>query len=92
MMPAWRSDGKELYYLNPSGALMAAPITITRSTLEPGTPVVLFPTRIVYGGIERQQWRQYDVASDGRFLINIEIDSVAPPITLLTNWNPQAKH
>ena len=59
IMPAWRSDGKELYYLNPSGALMAAPITITGSTLEPGTPVVLFPTRIVYGGEDRQQWRRY---------------------------------
>ena len=44
--PVWRPDGKELYYLNPAGAMMAAPITVTGSTLEPGAPVVLFPTRI----------------------------------------------
>ena len=42
--PVWRPDGKELYYLNPAGAMMAAPITVTGSTLAPGVPVVLFPT------------------------------------------------
>jgi hypothetical protein len=34
------------YYLNPEGAMMAATITVTGSTLAPGVPVVLFPTRI----------------------------------------------
>ena len=48
--PVWRPDGKELYYLNPAGAMMAAPITVTGATLEPGAPVVLFPTRIFGGG------------------------------------------
>ena len=90
-MPTWRSDGKELYYLNPAGDMMAAPIAITKDALEPGTPVRLFPTRIVFGGGDVQQQWQYDVARDGRFLINMEVDSVAPPITLLTNWNPEAK-
>ena len=33
---AWRPDGKELYYLNPAGAMMAAPITVTGAALEPG--------------------------------------------------------
>jgi Tol biopolymer transport system component len=31
--PAWRPDGKELYYLNPAGAMMAAPIAVTGTTL-----------------------------------------------------------
>ena len=48
----WRPDGKELYYLNPAGAMMAAPITVTGATLEPGAPVVLFPTRIFGGGVD----------------------------------------
>ena len=89
--PAWRPDGKELYYLNPAGAMMAAPITVTGATLAPGAPVVLFPTRIVGGGVDAQQGRQYDVAPDGRFLINTVLDSAAAPITLLMNWNPEAK-
>jgi eukaryotic-like serine/threonine-protein kinase len=92
--PAWRPDGKELYYLNPAGAMMAAPITVTGSTVEPGAPVVLFSTHIVSGGVDDQrsrQGRQYDVAPDGRFLINTELDSATSPITLLMNWNPEAK-
>ena len=48
--PIWRPDGKELYYIDPSGAMMAAPIIVNGSTLEPGKPVRLFSTRIVGGG------------------------------------------
>ena len=89
--PVWRPDGKEVYFLNPAGAMMAAPITESGSTLEPGAPVLLFPTRIVGGGVDLLQGRQYDVAPDGRFLINTELDSAAAPITLLMNWNPDTK-
>jgi Tol biopolymer transport system component len=89
--PVWRPDGRELYYLNPAGAMMAAPITVTGATLEPGAPVVLFPTRIFGGGVDAQQGRQYDVAPDGRFLINTVLDEAPAPITLLQNWNPEAK-
>ena len=35
--------------------------------------------------------RQYDVSPDGRILINTELDSMTAPITLLMNWNPEAK-
>jgi Tol biopolymer transport system component len=89
--PVWRSDGKELYYLNRAGAMMAAPITVTGLTVEPGAPVVLFPTRIFGGGLDAPQSRQYDVALDGRFLINTELDSADVPITLLQNWHPEEK-
>ena len=90
--PVWRPDGKELYYLNPAGAMMAAPIAVTGATLTPGAPVALFPTRIVGGGVgEPGQGRQYDVAPDGRFLINTVLDEAAAPITLIQNWNPEAK-
>ncbi len=89
--PMWRPDGKGLYYLNPAGAMMAAPIKVTRNTPELGAPVVLFPTRIVGGGTEAGHTRQYDVAPDGRFLINTVLDEASAPITLLMNWSPEAK-
>jgi Tol biopolymer transport system component len=89
--PRWRLDGKELYYINPAGAMMAVPIIVTGATLAPGPPVVLFPTHIVGGGEDSAQARQYDVAPNGRFLINTELDSAAVPITLLQNWNPEAR-
>ena len=88
--PAWRPDGgAELYYLNPAGEMMAAPITVTGATLEPGAPVVLFPTRIFGGGVDAEQGRQYDVAPDGRFLINTQLDSGDAPITLLKTGIPR---
>jgi Tol biopolymer transport system component len=89
--PIWRPDGKELYYLSPAGAMMAVPITVTGSTFEPGASVGLCPTRIYGGGVDVQQGRQYHVAPDGRFLVNTVLDSAAAPITLLMNWQPQAK-
>ncbi|NOT26566.1 MAG: serine/threonine-protein kinase [Acidobacteria bacterium] len=89
ILPRWRHDGKELYYLNPEGAMMAAPVTVTGSTFEPGAPMTLFPTRIYGGGADVQQGRQYDVAPDGRFLINTVPDVAAAPITLLQNWRPR---
>ena len=89
--PRWRSDGKELYYIGPDGRMMGAPITATATTLEPGAPVALFPTRISGGGRDNQQGRQYDVARDGRFLINTVLDDASSPITLLQNWKPPAK-
>ena len=52
---------------------MADPSAPGDSALEPGTPVVLFPTRIVGGGVDVEFGRQYDVAPDGRFLINMEL-------------------
>jgi hypothetical protein len=89
--PVWRPDGKELYYLNPAGDMMAAPIAVSGTVLQPGAPVKLFPSRIVGGGVDRQLGRQYDVAADGRFLINTEVDGGdAAPITLIQNWNPEA--
>ena len=71
--------------------MIAAPIGITGATLDPGAAVVLFPTRIFGGGVDAQQGRQYDVAPDGRFLINTELDLATAPITLIQNWNPPAK-
>jgi hypothetical protein len=86
--PVWRPDGTALYYLSPAGEMMAVPITVAGDTLEPGAPVMLFPTRIVGGGVDTQIGRQYDVAPDGRFLINTELPGDAAPITLIQNWQP----
>ncbi len=42
--PAWRRDGKELYYLSTDQKLMAVPITVGTS-VTPGTPQPLFARR-----------------------------------------------
>ena len=88
VQPRWRPDGRELYFIGPNGEMMAAPIAATGTTLEPGAPVALFPTRIYGGGVENSLGRQYDVARDGRFLINTVLDDTTSPITLIQNWKP----
>ena len=61
-------------------------------SFEAGTPVALFPTRVVQGGRIAAARSEYAVARDGRFLINQPVaDATAAPITLILNWNPDAK-
>jgi eukaryotic-like serine/threonine-protein kinase len=84
----WRDDGKELYFVAPDNSLTAVPVTFGGGieTLEAGSPVKLFATRMVRStAILRQQ---YDVSANGqRFLINIVADDAsATPITLVLNW------
>jgi hypothetical protein len=79
-----------LYYIGPDGQLMAAPLAFAGATLEPGAPVALFHTDIFGGGADNAQSWQYDVARDGRFLINTVLDVPAAPITLLQNWKAPA--
>ena len=89
--PRWRADGKELYFLAPDATLMALPVTAAGTSFEAGTPVALFPTRIVDGGSVAIGRPQYAVARDGRFLINQPLgDATAAPITLILNWQPPA--
>jgi len=72
--------------------MMGAAISVTGNKLVSGAPQMLFRTHIARGGREQQQGRQYDVAADGRFLINTELDDDAStPITLIANWNPDKK-
>ena len=74
--------------------MMAAPVATTGTTgttIAPGTPVALFRPHVNGGGVDNGQGRQYDLAPDGRFLINTVLDEASAPITLLMNWNPEAK-
>ncbi len=51
----------------------------------------LFQTHIFGGGEDLTSAPEYDVAPDGRFLINTVPESAAAaPITLIQNWNPEA--
>jgi eukaryotic-like serine/threonine-protein kinase len=87
--PQWAANGKELYYMAPDSTLMAAPVAASADTFNVGTPIRLFQTRIVGGGIAIDEGRQYDVARDGRFLINTVVDDTASStITLIQNWRP----
>ena len=83
--PQWRRDGKELYYLNPAGDMMAASVALKAATLEAGAPVKLFQQRVFADGVPS---KVFDVTADGRFLVHTVIERGLAPITLLMNWNP----
>lgn len=89
--PRWRLDGNELYYVAPDSMLMAVPIVVAGAALEPGRPTALFQPRISLGGGGAAGYRQqYDVAPDGRFLINVNTDEgTTAPITVIQNWQPR---
>jgi Tol biopolymer transport system component len=91
--PRWRRDGKELFYVAPDNRLMAVPLGLAADTsaVVVGEPMVLFPTRLASGaGIGPPGSifaAQYDVATDGRFLMNVAVEeATAPPITIVQNW------
>ncbi len=86
--PRWGPGGREILYLAPDGTLMAAPIAVRGATLEPGRPVALFRTRIVGVGTDLGVGTNYDIARDGRILINTGLDEATAPITLIQNWTP----
>ena len=87
--PRWSRDGTELYYIAPDATMMAVSTPATASSVEAGVPVPLFQTRRLGGGLNViGRGHQYDVTRDGRFLINVDADVIAPPITLLMNWKP----
>jgi serine/threonine protein kinase len=90
----WRPDGKELFYVAPGGALMAAEVHSTASTFEVGAPKVLFRPQILggLGGGPSIAWR-FDVSKNGqRFLINAAgDDKSSTPITITTQWTELLK-
>jgi len=87
--PRWSRDGHELYFVAPDGAMMAASVRVSATTIEAGVPAMLFPTHKLGGGLNViAHSQQYDVTRDGRFLVNVESDADGPPITLMMNWKP----
>jgi serine/threonine protein kinase/Tol biopolymer transport system component len=79
--PRWRHDGKELYYIAPDRKLMAVPLT-PGPTFTPGVAVPLFEVRVI-------GFFPYDVAPDGRFLLNVISDAAVAasvPVTIVLNW------
>jgi Tol biopolymer transport system component len=77
--PRWRADGKELYFLSPTGLLMSVSVDVSQGFTS-GPPVALFQ---VHGRppISSTDLFTYDVVKDGsRFLVNeyVKPEQVTP--------------
>ena len=82
--PAWRRDGRELFYVTQDGMLMSVPVSHRGADWTFGTPTALFATH-AHPGMLRNS---YDVSADGqKFLINRALEDPATvPITVELNW------
>jgi DNA-binding winged helix-turn-helix (wHTH) protein/Tol biopolymer transport system component len=82
--PRWRRDGREIFYVTGDKKLMAVGFDPVTGQATP--PRAMFVTRIVATALAGFQ---YDVAPDGRFLINT-LPTRTSPLTLLTGWRSHA--
>ncbi|MDQ3281083.1 MAG: serine/threonine-protein kinase [Acidobacteriota bacterium] len=83
--PLWRSDGRELFYIDTEQRRVMSAAVTTGERFEAATPVALFTVPL-----KVQPPPFYDVTPDGnRFLVNTLIDAEEPPITLVTNWTTE---
>lgn len=82
--PAWRRDGKELFYLAADGKLMSVGVRTGTAPFEAPRP--LFQSRLP--GPRDVYRTSYVVSGDGqRFLVNTVVGEVkSTPITVVLNW------
>jgi Tol biopolymer transport system component len=95
--PAWRRDGREMYYVEDASAgglgrirMMAVPITTT-PTFSAGTPRMLFEGPFRTDG----PFRGYDVTPDGQRFLMVQEIAQAPAhvsqMVLVQNWTEELK-
>jgi serine/threonine protein kinase len=82
--PVWSRDGRELYYIR-GGQIIAVPVSVGDS-LQLGAPTTLFDAK--FAGAALGITTPYDVARDGRFMVNRFVERTTPPLTAIVNWSP----
>ena len=83
LQPTWRRDGRELFYVDRSGRLVAVDVAVTGTTFRAGAAHVLF------GDVLRNPFAtNYEPSADGtRFLVAVPGDTPASgAITVVLNW------
>jgi serine/threonine protein kinase/Tol biopolymer transport system component len=80
--PVWRNDGRELFYYQPDGVIMAVPIESGGS----GRPAAGVPIRLF--AVDPRAYRSFDAASGGqRFLMNlVDAGSWSRPDDVAIQW------
>lgn len=77
----WRGDGKELFFLQRDGSLLAVDVQGIGDTFEASAPKPLF--RIA-------RLEHVDATPDGqRFIVSTRAQGGTPALTLVTGWNQE---
>jgi serine/threonine protein kinase len=85
----WRRDGRGLYYQSLDGQILAVPLAVSVNDVEAGVPYAIFRPGIFGATSDVNLGRQWDVAPDGRFLVNALRD-VSSSLVLIQHWKPPA--
>ena len=87
--PRWRADGRELYYLDAGGRIVAAAVSSTGSIFTVESVAPLFRTPLPLPIVPGGALGVYDVTADGkRFLVAVPPAGATPaPIDVVLNWN-----
>jgi serine/threonine protein kinase len=84
--PRWSRDGRKIFYVQPDRKVMVVAFDPAKNSASP--PQAFAQTRIT---VTTFGWFQYDVAPDGRLLVNSLPANNSSPLTLVTNWAAELK-
>jgi Tol biopolymer transport system component len=87
--PAWRADGKEIFYITGDAMMTAVPVELGHAKFQPGLPKPLFSANIEGDTFNRP----FDVSPDGqRFLLPQPVEqATSQPLTVILNWQSLLK-
>ena len=86
VVPIWRGDGKELYFVSNNRKLIAVDIKASPAGIEIGAEHELFDLDA------RGPAAASDVTADGtRFLVSVSPAGLTQPITMVANWDAELK-
>jgi len=84
--PAWRGDGKELFYFDAADTLYSADVSDSGTDFSIGQIHRLFHQDASANGVA------YDATRDGkRFLFNVGTQDASAPLNVVVNWTAQTK-
>jgi eukaryotic-like serine/threonine-protein kinase len=85
LVPNWSSDGRELFYVDGDGRMMAVAVNTGGGGFQTGAPTAIFQTRMF---ADASVFHEFAVSHDGqRFLVGTLIgDTKSPRPTVILNW------
>jgi serine/threonine protein kinase len=87
VLPIWRSDGRELFFLGLDNHIFTVPIEARSDNFEIGAARPLFAANFPATGTP------FDVSRDGKkFIIYAGQETGSEPIRLVLNWDAHLKH
>jgi WD40 repeat protein len=90
VQPRWRRDGRELFYVEPGGKLMAVALRYGK-TLQADVPAPLFDTRLT--SFTPTTNPRYDVTPDGKhfYISRLPEAQSTSSLRVILNWSGDAK-